>query len=707
MKQVVPIHGGRLRRALALAALCLITASSSGSAGPSQGPRTRIPANPSSFGSVGVPAFTNIAELPFLREGVETRQFSAYDRAGDNYDHEYFPLYVEPNGECVIFDAMGPGCLYRNHMNLWYPWQGKEIHQGIRIRYYFDGERQPRIDMDVSTFFIAQNPLGIFREPLGIDGGSRFRLLYYPMVFRERLKVALSAEPGGAGSAQIPWEGRHDQIPERRSHWYQYTCHLFCEDPGLPSWTPESAAVLGPSLWEKPRLKQNPLSAISDPPERAALAVGPGQRARLWHQSGSGAITALRLTLTPLAENALFTTWLRITFDGQTEPQAEAPVGCFFGAYRTTPSSGYGALLLGYSPAEMYCYLPMPFWSSATIELENRGSEAVTVQAQLQTLSAAAPGYPRDRCGYFHARYHREAPRTEGQDYSYLNLTGAGHLVGHVVARWDTSMEENERAYFNGSGTPQVLGNGFEDDHNMGWGLQNLTHAVFGAHGAEGGAGCIYRFYLPDLYVFESALRQGHQTYGPRSPRGHEGLYAVGTEESVSFYYASETPRLRLTDDFDVGNLEAEARHGYTPTGRVTRRQGQYWYDGAANNVLTPTPATLDDGVAFDGSCTFTVAIAPDNHGIKIRRRTDKENNRQCAWVSIDGQRVTERPWYSVDFERTYRNIRWWDTDFDIPARYTQGKSQVTVKIEFVSAEHGDWDEFHYWIYSRRQPMLR
>jgi len=70
--------------------------------------------------------------------------------------------------------------------------------------------------------------------------------------------------------------------------------------------------------------------------------------------------------------------------------------------------------------------------------------------------------------------------------------------------------------------------------------------------------------------------------------------------------------------------------------------------------------------------------------------------------VSIDGQRVTERPWYTVDFERTYRNIRWSDTDFEVPARYTQGKSRVTVRIEFVSAENGVWDEFRYWIYSRR-----
>lgn len=49
--------------------------------------------------------------LPYLRGNVETHQFCSYDRAGDNYDWEYFPLYMDTNGECVIFDAMGPGCL--------------------------------------------------------------------------------------------------------------------------------------------------------------------------------------------------------------------------------------------------------------------------------------------------------------------------------------------------------------------------------------------------------------------------------------------------------------------------------------------------------------------------------------------------------------------------------------------------------------------
>ena len=60
-----------------------------------------------------------IEDLPRLRTGIQTHQFCTYDRAGDNYDWDYFVLYTEPNGEVVLFDATGPGCLYRHQMNLW------------------------------------------------------------------------------------------------------------------------------------------------------------------------------------------------------------------------------------------------------------------------------------------------------------------------------------------------------------------------------------------------------------------------------------------------------------------------------------------------------------------------------------------------------------------------------------------------------------
>ena len=89
MKRPFPLGHQTLRRAFRLVALGLIAVSVARSADPVQGPPTNIPVNPSRLGAVGMAAFTNIADLPFLREGVATRQFAAYDRAGDNYDHEF------------------------------------------------------------------------------------------------------------------------------------------------------------------------------------------------------------------------------------------------------------------------------------------------------------------------------------------------------------------------------------------------------------------------------------------------------------------------------------------------------------------------------------------------------------------------------------------------------------------------------------------
>ena len=68
---------------------------------------------PSDEGMIEANAF-RLDLLPFLRSGAQTHQFCSYDRAGDNYDAEYLALYTEKNGECVIFDAMGPGCLSRH-----------------------------------------------------------------------------------------------------------------------------------------------------------------------------------------------------------------------------------------------------------------------------------------------------------------------------------------------------------------------------------------------------------------------------------------------------------------------------------------------------------------------------------------------------------------------------------------------------------------
>ena len=453
--------------------------------------------------------------------------------------------------------------------------------------------------------------------------------------------------------------------------------------------------------WELSPIGTDPKPAAGNRQKVVVRKIDAGKAATLWKAGTGGSIASLRFKIGPTnSVEALFDTWLKITFDKAPAAQIEAPLGCFFGVYRTSLRSEYASLLLGYSNDQAYCYFPMPFWKAAVVRVENRGREKVAVAATIDYRSGPEAAYPRQGCGYLFAHYHREDPRIEGRDYTYLETTGSGQVVGHVVSRWNTSMEENERTYFDGSRTPWTIGDGFEDDRDMGWGLQNLTQPVFGAVSAKGGTGDIYRLLLPDMYCFARGIKYGHQTYGPHSPLGHEGMYQVGTEESVTFWYGTTRPRLLPTDELDVGNGDSESAHAYRAEGDVEKVKGSYWYDGEFNNVQFPTPAIEDEGVSFTGSSTFTVAILPENAGIRLRRRCDKQNNRQEARVFIDGREVRERPWYSVDYEQTYRNIRWFDSDFEVPARYTQGKSRVTIRIQFVSSNTGRWDEYHYWVYS-------
>ena len=639
-------------------------------------------------------SFPSISSLPLLRTGVQTYQQCSYDRAGDNYDHEYFPLYKQSNGELVIFDAYGPGMLSRQQMNVWH-----ENAAGVNIRYYFDDEATPRIDMDISRFFSNDNPLGIFKKGVADDGGPDYRVMYCPMVFKKRLKVTLSAEPGGPGPADFsPWMGRADSIRGRRSHWYQYTYHLFSEDKGLSSWS--AAQDLAPVVDFYNQHRGFGLGGTSTGLQKN-LSLRAGASADMALLKGQGAITSLSVSMSPLNADALFGTWIRIYFDNQEKPSVDAPVGAFFGAYPDSLHSVYKTILLGYEAEKgMYANFPMPYWTSARVVLENRSATDISdLQCRLMADTTATGVYPQQRSGYFHAAFNRMSPRKEGYDYNYLTAEGQGHLVGHNSQRWNTTMEENERTYFDGSLTPQIEGDGFEDDQGFGWGLKPKTFDLFGASVANGGSGSLYRFFLPDLYVFYTGIRHGHQTYGANSPRGHEGFYQVGSEQSVTYYYLKNTPALRLTDQVDVGNAASERRHRYKTIGAASAESGAYWYDGEFNNILYPSPAIKDDGRRVAAS-EFVVRIDAANQGVRLRKRTDKANNRQLARVYVDGQLVTERPWYTVDYDHAYRDIRWYDTSFEIPEKYTKGKKQIRIRIEHQDSQAGTLDEYYYWVYT-------
>ena len=304
--------------------------------------------------------------------------------------------------------------------------------------------------MDVSTFFSEKNPLGIFREPLSMNGGDDFRIMYCPMQFKKRLKIALSREPGGPGSGQRPWMGRYDKVPSPRSHWCHFTYHTFSEDPGIPSWTPGQVSSALASLWDSKKLGQDPKPTEGNQEIDKTVSLAAGEKVCLADIDGAGSIASVKIGIEPLTEETLFQTWIKMTWDGKSVGAGRSAAGRLL---RRLPEGDECLLFLLavriLARPRCTAIFPCRYWKSAKIEIENRGKQDIkSLKASIQYKPAAAQPYPQKECGYFYAHYNREFPRTEGHDYTYLDWNGRGHVVGHTTSRYDTCMEEDERTYF-------------------------------------------------------------------------------------------------------------------------------------------------------------------------------------------------------------------------------------------------------------------
>lgn len=116
---------------------------------------------------------------------------------------------------------------------------------------------------------------------------------------------------------------------------------------------------------------------------------------------------------------------------------------------------------------------------------------------------------------------------------------------------------------------------------------------------------------------------------------------------------------------------------------------------------------TTDNGRAYNGYSEFRVRLASPNEGVRLRARINRAGNGiQTGNVYVDGRKLPQ-PWHIVTYagmpkrgERSFDG--WFDTEYEIPKTYTQGKKQITLKIEYVQAMKHNLNSFRYWIYCYR-----
>ncbi|MCX6993125.1 MAG: DUF2961 domain-containing protein [Kiritimatiellaeota bacterium] len=458
--------------------------------------------------------FDRMARLDVLASPL----LSSYDPTGGNDDYNKFLRKSRTPGWVVLTDLKGPGYVSR----LWFTCSNFQ-HP---IRFFFDGEKQPRIETTLADFCGTKEP---FLQPLA--GNENFCWYsFLPIPYQKRLVIETretGTEPGG-------WP--------RLFHQINYTT--------LPPGQTVASFPAKISAEDMAQIRKIREQWRSFPNERplpghvlaetnvllgAGMAVdlfdmaGPALLRSLWIRPDFDAVKASAVA----RENILRDVVLRIRWNQSPDASVEAPLGDFFGS--CWQRSRYQCLYFGLTNNTFVSRWPMPFEKSARISIENQGTQAVVVQAGvgLETFKQWDPAW-----GYFHSGWYRTGPEDIGRPHPVLRMKGRGKYVGCLLSATSADrsywmLEGDESIRKDKEEIPGWLGTGLEDYFNSGWYYRNVQ--TFSLHGLPFKAPfrtVQYSLHLMNPTLFQSSLDMVFER-GPNHA-------SKGWMESVAFYYMEQ-----------------------------------------------------------------------------------------------------------------------------------------------------------------------
>lgn len=361
----------------------------------------------------------------------------------------------------------------------------------------------------------------------------------------------------------------------------------------------------------------NPTGDLLEHSNRDNFRVAPGATHVLMDRKGPGVITHLWLTfLAPGPQD-----WakdgsanhqdmlLRIYWDGNPKPAVEAPVGDFFANCFGKRSQVISVPVVVEDADSYNCFWRMPFQKSAKVEIVNQSKKPISLLyynvdwIKLDKLAKDTP--------YFYAQYRQEYPVQSGKDYTILETTGKGHLVGTVLAVRSRSPswfgEGDEKIYIDGESVPSIWGTGTEDYFLSAWGLQTTSTPYAGTPyfdqwGIVGGHTSAYRWHVNDPIVFQKSIKFTIEHWGWISPDENQENRAMSWNEreddfsSVAFWYQQgpSTFEARAPENRTLPSLERVVAREIRQHGAgTTQRQTLDLYD---EPQLLYMPAGLADG---------------------------------------------------------------------------------------------------------------
>lgn len=654
--------------------------------------------------------------LPLAREGVWLVGTDSHDVTGDNDDgfNAAYSFLYKDGDEWVLFEEEGPGCVY----------VVRTIRHKGDLRVYLDGAEDPSYTIPLKDLYAGKTSPFVppFVGDEDIAHGSSWS--YVPIPFGKGCKLTTT--------------------DMEKPQFLNIFAHKYAAGTEVSSFDPERTLDDAKTWWSDPAQWREPKGEA----RTGSLQIEPLGQSTLVNETGAGAITGLRLRFKDGGIQPAADLLLRAYWDGREAPQVDSPVSTFFAlgcprAVKTIESPDLQPFeteqyIAGTRRPEslhvgqtedgwLYCRFPMPYWNSARVELLSvNGAAPIEVDYE---VSVSKDAYPVSAC-YFNAQWRSETPLRDGEDFCVVDTRGRGHFVGCVMtfssihfSRPDNKLvhrgylEGDARFYTDGNRSPYIACTGTEEYFNWGWYDMKPMDEVFvyPTHGyplhlrAREDYSVMYRFHVGEVAPYYRSFRFDLE----HGPTGRITAHYSGT----AFFYQRDEPVLALTDEIDIGDAASEQAHDYACETEIEAVSHTLPYEGSYQLTLQDDAprdrdhAFKDTGRVWDGTCSFTLKISPDNTGVKLRRRSyygfgavgsmgggrpePVLTQAQRVRVTVDGEDAGS--WY---LPTGHARATWRETEFEIPKNLTQGKEQL--KITLTSEEGTAWDEYTYWVYSYR-----
>ncbi len=646
------------------------------------------PPTPATYGGVapplhlGLDAYRYWDKLSYLEVGDRIWGQTSADPGGSNADASH-PQRQLSDGETVLFEQTGPAVVafMRMQENYGQPWN-----------LYLDGN------------LIA----GANTADLGQINPSSFpaRTMPYPLSINPSQSQGSSIVAAAIPFQQsMMWTALH-----ANGNFYALYRKLPYGTP-LTTWSGNEPVGDVVSLLRQAGSDIAPTNIYS---QSGSVNVGSSETT-IANLSGPSQIRALKFHV-PYAEMANFgNARLRIYWDGESSPSVDAPlkfvVGDGAGVYQPAGRAlvqGWAANAGGDGSSYMdfNLYWPMPFTATARIALT--AVTTTTISNVGWSVRYEPFTDPPGWWGKFHASYTNVPQPVNGQDMTFLDVSGSGKVVGTVVnfTAPDHTLEGDPHFFIDDNNTPQIQVTGSEE-----WGmggnywnggvqtslpLGGLPSSVNNPPGANVDGAALYRFLIADAIPFNRHMVLRWEHGGRDEVNDHP-------YRAVVLWYGTPVQTAILSDDFAIADSDSRAVHHYE-----SPSQSDYTLT-AAYEYPVHSAATSDTGITMTTVSTFTMALDPNNVGAFLRRKFDSAIANQRANLYVDGQFAGV--WYTAGASNRTDSDgharRWREEEFPLPAAMTTGKSAVTIRVEFVATSdppNTTWSEFHYQMYSFVMP---